>query len=108
MEARKKKAPAKKSKLKPSHLSAAAVKQILDEKIKLYEEKQNTSSMAQEPMIPYEKNKPNKQEAASSNKEIAKKLRALKELIGIAPGLWLKDGEDAQAYVNRLRANDRF
>jgi hypothetical protein len=33
-------------------------------------------------------------------------LRSLDEIRGLGKGLW--DNEDAQQYINRLRANDRF
>jgi len=101
MEARKKRVPAKKTtKRKPSSKSTLAVKQILEKEIELYQEKRTTPSIVQEDAVVYGKNKPKQ----ASDQEIGKKLKALKDLIGIAPGLY----GDAQDYVNRLRDNDRF
>lgn len=106
MEARKKRTPAKKTKRKPASRSILEVKQILDKKIKLYEEKESGGpSIAQEPEVVYGKPKQVDHKSAASNKEIVKRLKALKELVGIYAGLWPM--EDAQEYVNRLRSNDR-
>jgi hypothetical protein len=106
MEARKKRTPAKKTKRKPGSRSVLEVKQILDQKIKLYAEKESgRPSMAQEPEVVYGKPKPVDHKSAASNKKIVKRLKALKELVGIYAGLWPM--EDAQEYVNRLRSNDR-
>lgn len=107
MDASKKPASAKKTKRKPSAKSLTAAKQIIEQKVKSYPGNKHTPGMVHEDAVIYGKNKP-KQGTASSNKAIEKKLKALNDLIGIAPGLWYKDGQDAQDYVNRLRDNDRF
>jgi hypothetical protein len=106
MEARKKRAPAKTTKRKSPSKSALEIKQILDEQIKLYDKKESDGpDMVQEPEVVYGKPKQTGSKSAAANQEIARKLKALKELIGIYAGLWPL--EDAQEYVNRLRSNDR-
>jgi hypothetical protein len=108
MEARKKRVSSKTTKRKSPSKSALEIKQFLDEKIKLYEETESDGpNMLQEPEVVYGKPKQTAPKSAAANQEIVRKLKALKELIGIAPGLWSKD-EDPQVYINRLRDNDRF
>jgi hypothetical protein len=108
MEARKKKAAAKKVKRKPSSNSVLAAKAIIDEKLKLYSQKESEPNIVEEGAVQYIKSKPKKagKSTAPSNKEIEKKLKALKQLSGMFAGLWPL--EDAQKYVNRLRSNDRY
>jgi len=102
MEARKKRPSTKTTKRKSPFKSAVEIKRMLDEQIKLYEEKESGGpSMAQEPQVNYGKPKQTGTRPAA-NQDIAKKLKALKELVGIYAGLWPR--EDAQKYVNRLRS----